>query len=182
MIRPVRFTAADSQQAWETWGSNCGPGALAAIADLTLDQVRPLLDGFDRKGYTNPRMMRAALDTLSLSSGLGYSWRVAPSFSAAFPRYGLARVQWNGPWTKPGVPMAARYRHTHWVGARTMPDDDGGEFVQVFDVNCMLVGGWISAGEWTEAVVPWLLKKCEPKATGGWWLTHTVDVTLPGVR
>lgn len=95
--------------------------------------------------------------------------------------FGLARVQWEGPWTAPGVPIAAAYRHTHWIGARDIKGDGPIMFeppyaVEIFDINCMCVGGWVPLSEWSGAVVPWLLKECQPKATGGWWLTHTVEI------
>jgi hypothetical protein len=164
--QPVAFSLADAVKAGEEWGANCGPGALAAITGKTLDDVRPHLLRFDEKRYTNPAMMRGALRSL----GVRHEWRVRDR-AYLMPLYGLARVQWDGPWTQPGVPAKAAYRHTHWVAARMTPDGD-----QVFDINCICVGGWVSFNEWQRQVVPWLLKQCEPKATGDWWLTHLVEV------
>ena len=103
-----RFTPDDAQSAWERWGCNCGPTALAVMAGATLDEVRPHLSGFDGKRYTNPTMMFGALKSIGLSFN---------RIGAAWPRYGLARIQWEGPWTQPGVPMRARYRFTHWVAS-----------------------------------------------------------------
>lgn len=37
----VRFSLEDAQRAAETWGANCGPGALAAVLGLSLDAVHP---------------------------------------------------------------------------------------------------------------------------------------------
>lgn len=165
------FTIADAHAAHDAWGANCGPGALAAVLGLSLDAVHPHLEKFDQKRYTNPAMMRGALRSLRVD----HDWKVGRF--GLFPRYGLARVQWDGPWTKPGVPPAAAYRHTHWVGSAmpNRPVSDPHD-VKIFDLNCMCVGGWVPLSEWSESVVPWLLKQCEPKATGGWWLTHVVEV------
>jgi hypothetical protein len=66
-----KITLDDLARANDEWGANCGPGALAAIMDLTLDEVRPHLPGFEAKRYTNPTMMFAALD------GLKVKWRLA---------------------------------------------------------------------------------------------------------
>jgi hypothetical protein len=54
-----------------------------------------------------------------------------------------------------------------------------GEEPNVFDVNCMCVGGWVPLSEWRDSVVPWILKECEPKANGGWHLTHVLEITRP---
>ncbi len=48
--------------------------------------------------------------------------------------------------------------------------------VKIFDINAICVGGWIDLPEWSTQLVPWLLKQCEPKATGDWWLTHVVEI------
>jgi len=46
--------AAEAQTAWDVWGCNCGPGAIAAILNMRLDEVRPLMGDFESKRYTNP--------------------------------------------------------------------------------------------------------------------------------
>jgi hypothetical protein len=159
------FTLADAQAAADAWGANCGPGALAAVLGLSLDAVRPHLSGFDQKRYTNPKMMRSALDSL----GVAYGWQTLgwqrPAI-ACLPENGLARVQWAGPWTDSGVPWAAAQRHTHWIGSRRAAAKPSC-LVEVFDINCICVGGWVPLAEWSQSVVPWLLEQCEPKATGG---------------
>lgn len=200
------FTASEAETAYNTWGANCGPGALAAILDRPLDDVRPLLRGFDQKHYTNPRMMRAALDAL----GVKYTWAVRRAGYLP-PLHGLARVQWTGPWMKPGVPPAAAYRHTHWVAARVVgsasAETDFERDVRhraacpyvgnqqrarygepgvactcdllrhdVFDINCMAVGGWVEFNLWQKRVVPHILRECEPKADGDWFFTHLVEL------
>lgn len=38
----LRFTLEDAQRASQEWGANCGPGAIAAIMGMTLDEVRPV--------------------------------------------------------------------------------------------------------------------------------------------
>ncbi len=151
-------------------GTVTGPAAIAAILGMTLDKLRPQLGDFERKCYTNPTLMWEILDRL------GAFWRRGNPRS--WPAYGLARVQWEGPWTKPGVPMRARYRHTHWVGAAwSMAREDFG----IFDVNAMANGtGWASVADWSGVIVPWILETCEPKADGRWHLTHVVEITLRG--
>jgi len=133
---------------------------------LTLDEVRPLILGFEDRRYTNPTMMQGALRRL------GAKWsNPAP---VIWPIHGLVRIQWEGPWTKPGVPARVAYRHTHWVAARTVVKPRFS--IGVFDINAMNSGGWIPLKEWGEVLVPWLLQECEPKATGRWWLTHVYEI------
>lgn len=165
---PLRFTAEDADRAHEEWGANCGPGAIAAICGLTLDELRPHLGDFERKRYTNPTLMWRVLNSL------GVEWRHALLVANTWPAYGLARVQWEGPWTRPGVPVRARYRHTHWVAAQRRhlnPEDVG-----IFDINCMNSGGWVGLEDWVQVIVPWLLRECEPEADGKWHLTHVVEI------
>ena len=75
------------------------------------------------KHYTNQTLMNDALRSI------GRPWK---NIGAIWPNYGLVRVQWEGPWTNPGVPMRARYRYTHWIGAET-----GRASIGIFDINCM---------------------------------------------
>lgn len=158
-----RFNANDADRAYDEWGSNCGPGALAAITGLTLDEVRPHLVGFDTKHYTNPTMMFDALKSIGIPHvRIGSKW----------PRYGLARIQWEGPWTEPGVPMRVRYRYTHWIGVWGTEDRGVG----VFDINEIGNGtGWVKMSDWSDFVVPRLTNTYK-RATGNWHITHGVEV------
>ena len=162
-ILPPRFTFADAERAYEEWGANCGPGAIAAIAHMTLDELRPHLGDFERKGYTNPSLMFEILRSLGL--------RVSMVKPPGWPTYGLVRVQWHGPWMDAGVPIAARYRHTHWVGAARRNGEIG-----VFDINCMPSGGWVSLEDWSSVIAPHLIKHYAQKASGEWSLTHSIEV------
>lgn len=164
-----RFTLEQAEAAWQSWHCNCGPTALACMAGLTLDAVRPHLRGFDLKGYTNPTMMFDALGSIGLSfERIGARW----------PRYGLARIQWEGPWTKPGVPMRARYRYTHWVAGW----DAGERGYGVFDVNCLNNGtGWVARPEWVSVMVPAITSYLK-RADGKWHVTHGIELPTPGER
>lgn len=173
----ARFTADDAQRAHDTWGANCGPGALAAILGLTLDEVRPHMGDFERKGYTNPTLMFSALR--SIGARWGSKAPTQATGISCWPTWGLCRVQWEGPWTKPGVPIAARYRHTHWIGASQR---HGSANVGIFDINCIGNGtGWASLDDWNRVVVPWVLRECVPRADGRWHLTHVIEVDRPAL-
>jgi hypothetical protein len=160
-----RFSASDVNQAHDEWGVNCGPAALAAIMGMTLADVRPHMGDFEAKGYTNPTLMFAALESI------GRPWR---RIGSEWPKYGLVRVQWEGPWTKHGVPIRARYGHTHWVGYCT-----GSRYGDcgVFDVNALRNrSGWVCYADWRNIVVPWILAECEPGADGRFHITHGIEV------
>lgn len=161
---PVRcITGAEADAAYDGWGCNCGPGAIAAIMGMSLGEVRPLLGDFERKRYTNPTLMWEILDRI------GRPWRKVGS---AWPKFGLARIQWEGPWMEPGVPMAARYRQTHWV-ASWITDDRGHG---IFDINMTGNGsGWGRREDWEREIVP-LIVAATPRANGKWHVTHGVEV------
>lgn len=106
----LSFTHDDLDRAHAGWACSCGPASLAAICHLTLDEVREHFLEF--QGWTNPTMMTRALFSLGR---LTSSKRQADA-PLAWPRYGLARIQWEGPWLAPGVPPRVAYRYTHWVG------------------------------------------------------------------
>jgi hypothetical protein len=172
-----RFTLEDANRAHDTWGCNCGPSALAAMLDKTLDEVRVHLGDFEQKGYTNPTMMLSALESV------GAKFRIRSLASnvpvLGWPLYGLARIQWEGPWTKPGVPMRARYRQTHWVGAVSRSEQDCRD-VGIFDINCLNNGsGWTALESWQSIAVPFILKECVPRADGKWHITHTIELERP---
>lgn len=169
----TRFTPEDAVRAYEDWGCNCGPSALAAIAGLTLDEVRPHMGDFESKGYTNPTLMFFALESVGRMVRIRSIARNVAHLE--WPHYGLARIQWEGPWTRAGVPVRARYRHTHWVGAARRNGEVG-----IYDINAMGNGsGWCRLSDWEQVIVPHILAECVPRASGGWHITHTIEVERP---
>jgi hypothetical protein len=153
------FTEADSQTAYEEWGANCGPNALAFALQLPLSTVRHAIPDFEAKRYTSPTMMKAALSALSKSFTPG-----PISIEGLFyrPRISLVRIQWLGPWTVPGMNPKWAYRQTHWIA--TWADGDA---AMVFDVN----GGVRTFDSWKSEIVP-ALTAAIPRADGGWRPTH----------
>ena len=157
------FTERDAVEAYERWGANCGPAALACMTRMPLEQTRLYLVGFDAKRYTNPTMMFDALRSI----GVRWSSRPGPGW----PQYGLARIQWEGPWCDPGVPLRARYRYTHWVGSALSRGSRG-----IFDVNCLNNGtGWVELAEWERVMVPALAANYR-RATGKYHVTHAIEL------
>lgn len=168
---------AEAMVASESWGFNCGPAVLAMLSEKTPEQLRPYLGEFEAKGYTNPTLMYECLNRLEIGWKPRKAWRGSTASFAdgldVWPSsFGLCRVQWHGPWMEHGVPIQARYRHTHWIGAARVQ----GEEPSIFDINAMNAGGWIPLSVWRDQLVPWLLEQCEPKANGQWDLTHVLEV------
>lgn len=167
---PLRFMEKAVEQAAEAWNFNCGPAAVCAVLGMTPEELRPHLGDFEQKGYTNPTLMFDILRRLRVR----WELRASATREVAWPSFGLARIQWGGPWTKPGVPIPARYRKTHWVATCQGPTSRG-----IFDVNAMASGGWISLEDWETVFIPWILKQGVPRADGTWWLTHAIEIHLP---
>src|SRR5262249_11571873 len=143
----LRFSFQDAVNADRDWGMNCGPGALAGVTGRMLDEVRKALPEFGRgrgqKHYTNAEMMRGALENL------GVVFKITETQGPDLPEYGLARVQWEGPWTEPGQPWEARQRHTHWIGFDAWA-------VEIFDINAIWLkkgrDGWLWADDWESEI------------------------------
>jgi hypothetical protein len=174
----LRFTEKEAHAAADEWGFNCGPAAVAAICGLSINELRPHLGDFEVKGHTNPTLMAEILRNVGAKviNFERLNLNADASLRKRWPRWGLARVQWEGPWTRKGVPIKARYRYTHWVGASYVNRDNVG----IWDVNCLNNGtGWVGLYEWTNVLVPWLLKECYPRADGKWHLTHVVEIERP---
>lgn len=173
----VRFTAADVLRANADWLASCGPVALAAILGLTLDEVKPyFMPAFP--GYCTPTKMFEALRRS------GRQWTALQrGFSGAdlpWPRWGLARIQWEGPWTAPGASKRWAYTHTHWVGVSQGTGSRGQYLIDIFDVNAVgnggpLEDGWGPLEWWSRDLVP-LLTVDIPRASGGWHVTHSIEV------
>lgn len=175
----VEFDIDDAQEA-AIWGFNCGPAAVCAILGKTPNEIRPHLLDFERKRYTNPTLMADILRGLNIQfrrvfEQLGRCHRDALS-TPIYPRWGLVRVQWDGPWCNPGVPVRARYRHTHWIASKRNPVAIGTAAPMIFDVNALCIGGWVAWDEWKDELVPWLIRQIDSKANGNWWPTHCWEI------
>lgn len=157
----LRFTEADVEQANSEWGCNCGPAALAACLGMTLDGVRPHLEEFERRGYMNASMMKAAVEDCGF-------FRVLPA-TERWPIHGLLRIQFTGPWTQPGANSKWAACHTHWIACKGNPCDHEPRWI--FDVN----GLWMPFSDWVTDVVP-RLTAAHPRADGGWEATHVWEV------
>jgi hypothetical protein len=161
-----KFTYDDAYKANRDWGCNCGPTSVASIYGLTLAELRPHLQDFEQKKYTSPSMM------WSILGSLGKPWNHRKPLD--WPTWGLVRIQWHGPWMADGVPIKARYWHTHWVGASRANGKIG-----VWDVNALDDDtGWLSLDRWANEIVPHLTAHT-PRADGKWSITHSIEVTPP---
>ena len=165
-----KFDQADLIKANEDWGCNCGPASLAFALQVCLEDVRNpmMLAGFALKRHTTPTIMNAALVAMGVQKrsvkvpvrttegGLD----IEPLFNGQ--SIALVRIQWTGPWTKPGTNQKWAYRQTHWVATwqeRGVP--------LVFDCN----GGIRSFDGWEMDIVPKLTSQYS-RADGGWFPTH----------
>jgi len=160
------FAPFDVAEANQRWGANCGPAALAATMRRNVTGVKHLFPNFAARGYVNPTAMGEALRLarMEFTRTGRYTW----------PEYGLAFIQIDGPWCGEGVPAAAAYRHTHWVGVQIMglTIEAEGKRIEldrgrrVYDVNA---DRWMHEKEWREKT---MVEVCQntPRATGGWWI------------
>jgi len=174
--QPILFSANTAEKAFDG-RFNCGPGAFCAATGYLPYEAEPYFfaEGFAEKGYTNPSMMRACLMAIGFHVQPIYQAPADTSLPAhcepdmAWPRFGVVRIQWDGPWCRAGVPVAARYRNTHWIAFDA-------EKQEVFDINNIAWGGWMPFKEWAGQLLPWLIEQTVPKASGLWWPTHCWDV------
>lgn len=158
------FTEEESKQAFEEWGANCGPNALAFVLRVPLAKVRGLIPGFEEKRYTSPTMMKTALSAFGTEFSI-QNPDVREMFRLSIASaIQLVRVQWCGPWTDPGANPKWAYRATHWIaawGSRDNPRES------VFDVN----GGIMPFESWKKEIVPAITGSI-PRADGDWFPTH----------
>lgn len=166
----VPFDVAEADRCYDVWGFNCGPAAICAVTGKSPEEIRAHLGDFESKRYTNPTLMLRALRSMGISHVCTQSQ--GPTLALEWPKWGLVRIQWAGPWTRPGVPIPARYRHTHWVATHI---GDPGIGRGVFDINAIEAGGWIPFWAWKDRLVPLILESV-PRSSGDWWPTHSIEL------
>lgn len=105
----LAYDLAQSLDANANWDATCGPHALAAAIGATLEQLRPIFAVCSYKGWTSPAIMEKALRFAQVAWSVHELKTQEPGHSS------ILRVQWEGSWLNPGVPIAAAYAHTHWI-------------------------------------------------------------------
>lgn len=159
------YTPPDVEDAYDAWGANCGPCALAAVLGVPVSRVRRLFPDFERKPWVNPSTMWTAL-TLARRKAVKRGWD--------WPAYGLACVQWDGWWCAKDKPVKLAYRYTHWIA---VAHTEYGRMV--YDVNAAVegedvMGGWVPFAWWRDEVAPEIIASI-PGAIN-WWLRWTCEV------
>lgn len=177
-IKLYNRTRTEAVAAYQDWGMNCGPAALAAILDKPFNHVREAVEsvGFAEKKYMSPTMMRKAIRLVGgeiVGEQNPLALKNANSNKVTFPLCGLARIQWCGPWTDNVGRVKWAYKHTHWVAACRLLGDLKGDLV-IFDVN----GGARLYDDWKVRVVPTILAECVPRNNGEWYLTHSWEIEV----
>lgn len=148
------FIPSDIETAYEEWGANCGPCALAAIVGKKLSEVHPHLAEFAKRKYMNPTHIKNALESM------GIAFR---SLGAHFPQNGLAFVQWSGFEKRP---VFVQYQHTHWIAVK-----DG----QYFEINTPPGDNWVSPALW-ERVMPAFIAEHIKGATGSYFVRTGIEI------
>lgn len=153
------YSPPDVDAAWRQWKCSCGPASLAALLGRPCADLREHFPGMGERGYANPTHLLAACASMDVPV------KVRKTDLWIWPDFGLVFVQWGGPWLKPGVPVGAAYRHTHWVAVRGPG---------VYDVN---VGHWVTADDWKRpgGVAAWLMSQV-PRCDGTWSTRIAIDV------
>lgn len=177
----AKFVLADVDEAHDEWGANCGPTALAAALGKALvedvhDLVRapaPRGDGpAEFRGFMAPRDMLGAL----AKAGVPYETAPIIRRRTPWPRHGLVRIQWEGPWIGENIDPRAAYQYTHWIAARQPAREETAALnlsnrdMLVFDGNLNL---WIPLELWTTwSELLW------PKRTTGWHVASCINLPV----
>ncbi len=153
------YTPSDVDAAYERWGANCGPCALAAILGREVEAVRSSMDAnWETRRYTNLTHMVEALRRANVHP-------MRTRLVSGWPMAGLVFLQWKGWWTDPGKPIAVAYRHTHWIAVTG---------AMIYDVNAD--ASWVARDLWEKAM-PVLMREEVKGCTGEWFVRKGIEVS-----
>jgi len=138
-----------------TLGAACGHCALAAWLDVPL--VIACHTGFEMDGT---RLVRPWVNMPDMEAAFRKCEVSARSVGYTLPRNGLALIQWQGPWTRPGVPPRVACMHRHWIAVRGK---------SVWDINLEF---WESLKAW-EAFV---CRELMPEKATGWTVARGYEL------
>lgn len=139
-----RFVPWDIEVADCNFGANCGPVSFAAASGREVCRIMRYFDHFEEQPWTNLTQMRQAY------AQTGVSIR---TLKREWPEYGVALIQWLGPWTEKNFFARWTLPHTHWVAV-------DGEWV--FDYSAPQ---WMRKQEWAAEIAPYYWRDI-PRSTG----------------
>ena len=147
------FIPWDIEVARINFNATCGPSSFAAITQNQVCRVMRFFPHFEHHQSTNLTEMKRAFYTA------GYQAEVVKQ---AFPKHGLALIQFLGPWTEKHFFSKWSLIHTHWVAVH-------GDWI--FDHT---EGRWMTTAAWDYSVGPAFVAEIS-RATG-WAVKFGIEV------
>jgi len=144
-------TPTDVRLANKLFEANCGPACLAAILSVQVCDVMCLFEHFPTRPFTSRRKMEEILHSLNIPF----------SRTQNLPRFGLALIQFEGPWSQISGSEKWTSRYTHWVAVSNGT---------IYEVNAER---WLTQAEWSIATERLLVHY--PRATG-WRIKEGLEV------
>ena len=153
MIDTKKYVPWDIEVARYNFGANCGPVAYAAALQVEVCDIMVHFPQFcEGRRWTNSIQMRQALAARDITTVTKYR---------EFPRYGLALIQWLGPWTQTDFFARSSLRYTHWVAV----DGDW-----LFDHSETT---WLLKDQWASGIAPGYLSELSQAA--GWEVKYGLE-------
>lgn len=168
MIPPL-YQPPDVDEANKLWRACCGHAALAAVLRCPVMHLRRAFPWCPKEPWTSPSRLRMALEHLGVNHRIGLDW-------SPLPEYGLAFVQFTGPWMKESV--ARQYARTHVIGVASR---GGHRFF--YDVNAIGgVGGWETESDWECTIAP-ILADGVPDGDEKWQMRRGIEIlAVPSIN
>jgi hypothetical protein len=154
--RQLLWTFDDSMEAHEEWKASCGPHSIAAAAAVSLDTVRQSLSNYH--GWMSPTMVTETLTKMGVNFSLTSRLQTQNLCS------GINRIQFVGPWLKPGVPTRVAYFHTHWIC----------HFEGLVLCTCCHPSEWMFLDHWKREIL-------EANDGHSWYVTHHYKIDPPAI-
>lgn len=167
----------DVNEAYDAWGCNCGPTAIAAILGKSMAAVRHAFPWFPDRPRCSPTQLGEALATLQQPvcwTTLGMNRGPIEEQKERFPGQGLVVVQIDGPWCDLANKLAA-YRYLHTVACQRVAG-----LLFVYDINAgpdESPGGWLPFPMWNHYVMAELVK--DKKRATGWFVRSVFELPQP---
>ena len=154
----------DTTEAYDAWGANCGPAALAALTRRPVMGLREHCQPW--KGYLSFAGMLKALRSVGVGHLVVRRDFKTINETGTVERYPgrLSLIQWGGPWLRAGVHPGAALCRTHWVAVQHNPR-------AVYDVNS---GDWQDFDEWVH--VARAIMRETPRSDGTWQIRGSILV------